>query len=262
MAFDGSHNLYIANYNSGTNTSTITAYSVGAQGNATPALFINGANTQLGRVYGIAVDSLLNMYVSNCSNASTNCATGTSSIIVFGFNATGNVAPIGTITGSNTGLANPRGMRFDTQGNLWVANAANASVTMYAAPTAPTGTQNTTPKQQIIGAATGLQAPSDVVIDGNSPANVYVLDSTANTISIFAATATGNAAPSSARPPITGSNTTLSGPSGIALGIDGTLYVANGGTSVLMFAPGSSGNATPEVTLKQASNVSDVAVSI
>ncbi|HXP92373.1 MAG TPA: NHL repeat-containing protein [Candidatus Binatia bacterium] len=258
MAFDGNHNLYVSNYNATTQASLITVFAVGAQNNQTPTLSISGSSTQLGRVFGIAVDSSLNMYVANCSNASTNCSTGTSSILIFAANATGNVAPTAVISGSTTGLSGPRGLGFDTAGNLWVANSGNASVTEYATPILPSA-GNLTPKAVIIGSATGLKTPSDVILDGNTPSNLYVADSTANAIFVFPGTSNGNASPFHA---IAGSSTALNAPSGVALAADGTLYVANT-TNVLLFPSQSTGNIAPEATLSQTlSSVSDVELSI
>ncbi len=263
MAFDGNHNMYIANYNASTNTSTILGFSVGTyQNNAAPALTIGGSATTMGAISGIAVDSSLNIYVSNCSNTSTNCSTGTSSILIFP-NQSGNIAPKATIT--NASLSGPRGIGFDGSGNLWVANAGNASVTVFSTPA-------TTPtlKYQIQGAATGLQTPSDVIIDAQG--NIYVSDSTANAIFIFGNLASGNAAPIRE---IVGSNTGLNGPSGMALSaVDGTLYVANAGAkNFLLYPPVSGGlpnspnaptpNVTPEATINNTlGSVSDVELSI
>jgi len=258
MAFDGNHNLYVSNYNPTTNSSSITVFSVGSQGNVAPTLAISGSNTQLGVVSGIAVDSSLNIYVSNCSNTSPNCSTGTSSILVFAKNANGNVAPMATIGGPQTLLAGPRGLGFDIAGNLWVANSGNASVTQYSNPSQG---GNLTPKTIIQGSATNLQTPSDVIIDASS--NIYVADSTQNAIYVFAASAAGNASPIRT---IQGSNTKLNAPSGIALAADGTLYVANT-NDVLLFPPVSgvppNTNVAPEATLSNTLGaVSDVELSI
>jgi hypothetical protein len=46
--------------------------------------------------------------------------------------ATGNVAPVATITGPHTGLARPESLALDAAGNLFVANSAGSSVTEYA----------------------------------------------------------------------------------------------------------------------------------
>ncbi len=262
MAFDGNHNLYVANYNATTQASIITVFAVGAQNNQAPVLAISGSNTQLGHVSGIAVDSSLNMYVSNCSNASANCSTGTSSILIFPANGTGNIAPTAMISGSLTGLSGPRGLGFDSAGDLWVANAGNASVTEYGGPILPSGAGNVSYKAVIMGAATGLKTPSDVILDGNTPNNIYVADSTANAIFVFGGLSSGNATPNR-----TITSAALNAPSGIALAADGTLYVANT-TNVLLFPAASGGvppntNVAPEATLSQTlTSVSDVELSI
>src|SRR3989442_13272946 len=77
--------------------------------------------------------------------------------------------------------------------------------------------------------------------------NLYVVNSWSSSgstsITVYAAGASGNATPSAT---ITGNNTGLSGPHGIALDAAGRLYVANGGTNTNKdHAAGETGNASP-----------------
>jgi len=55
---------------------------------------------------------------------------------VFAANASGNAAPLRTISGSATGLNVPSGIALDVSGNMYVANANGNSVTEYAAAAA------------------------------------------------------------------------------------------------------------------------------
>ena len=61
---------------------------------------------------------------------------------------------------------------------------------------------------------------------------------------------------------ISGGNTLLDDPWGVTADLDGTIYVADRGAGVLIFAPGSSGNVAPEAYLDRAgaamSNIFDV----
>lgn len=266
MAFDGGHNLYISNFSAAQPAPSILIYSVGTyQNNSPPFATISGSSTQMNAISGIAVDSSLNVYVSNCSNASVNCSTGTSSILIFAPNSKGNATPT-AITGAATGLAGPRGLAVGPDGSLWVADAGNGSITRYAAPIKA---GNTAPITIIQGGNTGLLAPTDVILDANTPNNLYVSDSTANGIFVFSSLSNGNAAPIRV---IQGAGTALNGPNGLALSaVDGTLYVANTGASnLLLFAPVSGGvpgtagtNVAPEATLTQTFGaVSDVELSI
>jgi trimeric autotransporter adhesin len=267
MAFDGGHNLYISNFNASAQPpASILVYSVGTyQNNTPPTITISGSSTQMNTISGIAVDSSLNIYVSNCSNTSVNCSTGTSSILIFATNSKGNATPT-AISGPATGLAGPRGLAVGPDGTLWVANSGNGSVTRYAAPITA---GNTAPITIIQGTNTGLQAPADVILDANTTSNLYVSDSTANGIFVFSSLSNGNASPIRV---IQGAGTALNRPGGLALSaVDATLYVANvGASNVLLFAPVSGGvpgtagtNVAPEATLTQTFGaVSDVELSI
>lgn len=254
MCFDGSHNLYVVNYSSSTQTSTLLGFQVGSQNNQAPTISISGSSTGLGHAYGVAVDSSLNIYVSNVSN-------GTASILIFSAGKSGNIAPTATITGNGTGFTQPEGLAFDSNQNLWVADAGNGTLREYPnyAFAGQTGTLNLTPVTVISGTNTGLKAPSDVILDGLG--NIYASDSTANAIQVFANLTSGNASPIRT---ISGSSTALNAPSGIALAGDGTLYVANSGANdVLLFAPVSNGNVTPEATLTNSlGSAADVELSI
>ncbi len=74
------------------------------------------------------------IYVANLIGG----ASSFGSITVYAAGATGNVAPVATITGSDTGLSAPQGIAVDGAGNVFVANLTgglleNGSVTVYAA---------------------------------------------------------------------------------------------------------------------------------
>lgn len=94
--FDRVGTLYLSRYEF--STSTVLAYVAGAQANATPLLAIAGATTKITAADGVAVDESSNVYV-------TNADPGGASVLVFDPAATGDVAPIRTISGSSTTLA-------------------------------------------------------------------------------------------------------------------------------------------------------------
>jgi hypothetical protein len=237
MRFDGTHRLYVANYNG---SSSILIFPVGAQNNVAPTVV---TSPQLGQIFGVAVDSYLNFYATTVLN-------GTSQLLIFPKGSTGSVTSPTVISANNNSLASPRGMSFDGQGNLWIANAgpANASVVGYSPSLfltngTPVASSNPAPGATVT--YSGFQTPVDVVFDGLG--DMYVCDSTANAIFVFPPNPNGATTPIRT---ISGTATTLNGPMGIALGLDGTLYVANtGAKNLLLFPPVSNGNVAPEATI-------------
>ena len=80
-----------------------------------------------------------------------------------------------------------------------------------------------------------------------TPAAFYVANFTGNSITVYAAGATGNTSPTAT---IAGSNTGLNGPIGVAFDAAGQLYVSDGNSnSITVYAAGATGNATPTATI-------------
>ncbi len=99
IALDVAGRLYVANWCA----NSITVYSAGATGNASPVTTIGGSNAGLDHPLGIALDTAGRLYVANSFG---------NSITVYAAGATGNVSPVATIAGSNTGLSGPWSMTF------------------------------------------------------------------------------------------------------------------------------------------------------
>src|SRR5204863_2772379 len=103
---------------------------------------------------------------------------------------------------------------------------------------------NATPTATIAGGNTGLNhLPEGIALDGAG--NIYVTNFFANSITVYAAGASGNATPTAT---IAGGNTGLNGPKGIALDGAGKMYVVNGGGSITGEAAGACGDATATAT--------------
>ena len=80
-----------------------------------------------------------------------------------------------------------------------------------------------------------------------TPAALFVANFTSNSITVYAAGATGNATPTAT---IAGSNTGLNGPVGIVFNTARQLYAANTrSNSITVYAAGATGNATPATTI-------------
>lgn len=160
----------------------------------------------------------------------------------------GNAAPALAIVGLNTNLDIPVGIARDAAGRVYVANQGTNSILVYA----PGDTGNATPVNTIMGASTGLDMPWGMTLDGTG--RLYVVNYNPNTrassITVYSAGATGNAPPTAT---ITGSNTRLQVPEGVALDAAGRLlYVTNtlntafsSYNAIMVYAVGATGNAAP-----------------
>jgi hypothetical protein len=225
--------LYVANFYA----PSVTVYQQAANGNVKPLHTIAGSNTGLHGPYGVALDASRNVYVVNTNGGSA----FTGSVTVYAAGANGNVAPIRTITGSNTGLFYPFCIGLDSSKNMYVTNYNGQSVTVYAAG----ANGNAAPIRTISGGNTGLYYPIGIALGGTG--KTYIANSSGNSVTVYAAGANGNVAPIQT---ITGSNTGLSQPQGIALAGKTKIYVTNFfNSSVTVYAAGANGNVAPIQTL-------------
>ena len=215
---------------------TIVEFGGGKTGNLTPVATISGSNTGLQSPYDVALDGAGNIYVTN--QYVTNPFP---SVTKYPPASDGNVAPIATISGAQTGLAGPRGIVIDGSGVIYVANSAAPSITEYAAGS----TADAAPIVTIAGSNTGLSGPAGITLDGAG--NVYVTNYSDDSVAEFAAGATGDVAPAAI---ISGPSTGLSSPASVAVDASNNIYVANySSNTVTEYAAGSSGDAAPIVTL-------------
>jgi len=205
--------------------------------NEAPLATIVGSNTGLFSPQGVAVDASGLIYAVNDSPIGASPP----SVTVYAANPSGtlNEAPLGTITGANTGLGNPNGIAVDSSGNIYVANAnlfttvGHAStVTVY--PANPRGTLNeapiatiTEPFQDI----TDADGAADKGVALDACGNVYVTDYTnsGDFVSVYAANPRGAVS----GPPLatmTVNYPVLFGPvvSAVAVDPNGLIYAALG----------------------------------
>jgi hypothetical protein len=163
------------------------------------------------------------------------------SVTAYADGASGDAAPVLTLSGPATGLSEPTGVVTDVAGDVFVTNAATNSITEYA----PEVTGNAAPTSTISGALTRLNRPQDATLDGSG--HLYVTNS-GGSVTEYAPGAHGNVAPLAR---IAGSRTHLVAPSGIVVDPNGNLRVTDSG-SVLTFKPGTAGNVAPLNQLKSA----------
>jgi len=243
--------IYVAN--SGDNSVTVYPANPSGTLNESPLATIAGTNTGLSEPFGIAVDASGKIYVANRTGGGVN---GGGSITVYAAHPSGslNETPLATITGSLTGLSGPSDIAVDANGKIYVTNLFN-SITIFAA--SPSGTVNEAPLATITGSSTALAEPYGVAVDAGG--TIYVANeiggsSDSGTITTYAANPSGttNEAPLAT---ITGTNTALNDPLGVALGPLGKINVVNfggaAGSSVTVYASAPSGslNEAPLATI-------------
>ena len=236
IAVDSNDNIYVASVTS----NSINVYAAGATGNVAPEAVITGADTGLNEPWGVGINPVNgDIYAANLEGAPSEYG----SITFYAPGSNGNVAPLGTIAGSNTMLSYPYGVTLDPSGNIYVANGTGTTITVYA----PGSSGNVAPAQYIGGSNTHLYEPQQVAFD--SSLNIYVVDYGDSSVTAYPAGSKGNVPPS--KGDITGKKTKLDLPTSIALDASGKIYVSNTqSNTVTIYAAGSNGNAKPYKTLK------------
>jgi len=235
--------LYVSN--SGANS--VVVYAPGATGNVAPTITIAGGSTGLNQPQGIGRDAAGNLYVAN---------SGSNAITVFAAGASGNATPSRIIAGSNTLLSGLQGLAVAANGTVYAASQTDHRMLVFA----PGADGDVAPVRTIAGGSTGLNRPMGVALDGLGRLHVVNLASynftTTHSVTVYAAGASGNAAPVAT---ISGANTTLYNPLGIALDAAGNIYVSsfgntdagpsNSATRITVYAAGSNGNVAPSRTI-------------
>jgi sugar lactone lactonase YvrE len=171
---------------------------------------LNGAG------FGITLDPRGNVWVGNFGFASPGCADQPPHTSVSEFTSAGQpLSPPQTATapGGFTGgsVSWPQGTVSDRQGNIWIANCGNNSVTRYA---------NGNPQMATNLSDLGVSNPFDIALNGRGQA--FVTGSGSNTVAML------NPDGTPARSPITQGG--LNHPLGIAADVQGNMWVANSAT--------------------------------
>jgi sugar lactone lactonase YvrE len=258
IALDASANIYVTNPGniaSGDESVAVFTHDTFVPGYTgqclTPAYNIFGPKTGIAQPFGIAVDSVGGIYVTNSE---------ADSILVFQTGDNGNVTPTATIATTNNILA-PTSVALDASGKIYVVNGnadrqVSNTVTIYApgsnAATAPIATIGSGTDDK-----TEISSPFAVAVDKEG--KVYVAnqaDGTNFSITVYAAGSTGDVAPiAKISRTKTGDKTGLNFPNGLALDAANKLYVLNEfgdtgqGGSIAIYSPGANGNVAPEAKI-------------
>jgi sugar lactone lactonase YvrE len=110
-----------------TNSDSVAVYPAGSDGNAKPIALIAGPKTKLASPSAITVGRSGNIYVANqgpvkCTNSCGCYPVGPGSITVYPPGSAGNVKPVATISGEDSGIGQPYGIALDRDGRIYVLN--------------------------------------------------------------------------------------------------------------------------------------------
>ena len=108
IALDTHGRIYVVNGRGGSGRPfSVTVYATLANGNVAPIRTIAGSKTRMYSPAGVAVDGSGHIYIANSSDPLFGHG---HTVTVYAAFANGNVAPINTISGPNTGLNEPEGI--------------------------------------------------------------------------------------------------------------------------------------------------------
>jgi sugar lactone lactonase YvrE len=138
--------IYVSNRTS----NSIEVFAEGSDGDTPPIQFIQGSETGLNDPGQIEQDSKGNLWVAN---------TGGGDVLEFDTDATGNVAPIGTIVLAGRPFR-PYGVAIDTSDNLVISDSSHDALYEFAS----TARGPSNPIATLHGTATGLHAPAQLGI--------------------------------------------------------------------------------------------------
>jgi sugar lactone lactonase YvrE len=239
IAVDANNVLYVADSSLNTvgkvSSTGVVALLAGASGTA-GAADGTGAEALFNQPNGVAVTAGGTVYVADTANATIRQITpaGVVTTLAGSTGSRGNVDGVGTAAT----FSRPVGIALDASGNLYVADAANHTirkVTPTGAVTTFAGTAGVIGSSDGTGTGALFNGPTGVAVDGSG--NIYVADTGDNTIRKITAagvvTTLAGLAGFSGSADGTGTSARFSQPSGLALDVSGSLYVADTGNSVI-----------------------------
>lgn len=198
-----------------------------------PWKVLTGGATGLAGPNAMAFDSLGNMYVAD-SRAVNKYAPDW---------ASGNTAPISTLSGDDTQLPEqPRAIAFDSANNMYIAAGAANSVLMFASGWT---SGNVAPTKELTGDNTQLAYPVGLAFDSDD--NLYVASTFPNNlVSVYSPDWTGDTAPTKV---LSGNSTGIGNSQGIAIDAANNLYTLSN-TQIVEHAAGwAAGDTAPTSTL-------------
>lgn len=226
-------------YASSAGTNSIFLFKGTSGGNVAPAQTLSGSSTQLDNPSGLAFSSSGILYVANRPPS------GNGAITVYPGFTGGNIPPTFFIRGNVTQLSDPSMIVLDHAGTVYATNPSTNRIIAFAAGL----TTNVFPSLWIQGSVTRLSQPNGIAIDPNG--HIFVANTGNNTITAYLPVST-TTVPANEAPLLTisGSNTGLNAPFGLAFDSVGRLWVGNQGNNTIeVFAAGAFDNAAPILTM-------------
>ena len=219
MAVDAKGVVYVAD--GGTNNEIFTETPSGST--YTQAL-LGGNQAQQLLVDGVAVDGADNVTYDYANNGALYYVVQCQPIIPVGCN--GNIV---ADAGEGDGLAAPKGLAADSNGNIYIADTGNNRVVevLYSS-----GSNYDQPSTWQINLATGLANPAAVAVDGSG--NVYIADTSNNRVLRETPSGGGFFTQSVV-------SSGLSAPAGVAVDDVGNLYISDTGNQRVLKETVSSG---------------------
>jgi hypothetical protein len=194
---------------------------------------IKGASTGLADPQGVVADTAGHVFVANLGgNSITEYATG----------ASGNVAPMATISGAQTGLSGPTGLAL-LGSELWVSDSTTNTLEEFSAG----ADGNVLPIETISGSKTALDNPAGLYLTPQGLTLWVVNDPVGRPASVaaFDTTRSGNQAPQR----IAGAKTQLSDPTAVTVDEQHHVYVANSHSNAITTYQGGFGDVKPTSVL-------------
>jgi hypothetical protein len=262
---DSAERIYVGNLGDPPGTgSSVTVYSATASGDAQPVrtlgLFQSELRPSLEKPTSVAIRSRPETVL--VADQPSQSRPGEGRIFEYSVTA-GQDDPIRIIradfTPDNRGDAttplDPAAIGLDPQQRIHALETVRSRIVIFPG-TLPEGIIEVAPDAMIEGPATGLTNPIDVALDGTG--NIFVVNrGNLNpnvrdaSITVYAAGAAGNAAPTRLIGGFGGPNANLSDPVGIAVDSGGRIFLLQGG-SLKIFEAGANGDPRPMQTISGA----------
>jgi sugar lactone lactonase YvrE len=243
-AFDANGNLWATNFG-GSTVVEYSASSLASSGTPTPTVILASSAGSLGSPAGLAFDVNGNLWVANGS-ANTLVEFTASQLA-----SSGTPTPAVTISAASGSLAQPIGIAFDANGNLWVANSSNTLVEYTASQLAATAAP--APNVTVSATDSSIVGPLSIAFDASGRLWVANGNNGRNTVVAFSASqlaASGSPVPAVI---LTANAGSLSNPAGLAFDASGNLWVSNATTpSIVEYSVSqiaSSGSPAPTTTI-------------